>query len=106
MIGTGRPFGVIVGALECTLRGVSLFPSAVPFDPWAGFVGGFFDTGRVESRVGGGLVEWGDTMTAGQGVCEAAGCSSSMRASCRNGCSSRYGGACSGLEGECSSGGV
>lgn len=106
MTGTGRPFDVIVGALVCTLRCVSLFPSAVPFGGCAGFVGGFFDTERVESRVGGGLVEWGDTMTAGQGVCEAAGCSSSMRASCRNGCSSRYGGAYSGFAGECNSGGV
>jgi hypothetical protein len=43
-------------------------------------------------------------MTAGKGVCEAAGCSSSIRESCRNGCSSRYGGACSVCAGECRNG--
>jgi hypothetical protein len=83
------PFDVMAGALDCTLHLDSLFPSAMSFGAGAGFTGGFLDTVRAESRCGGGLREWGDTMTAGRGVCEAAGCSSSMRASCRNGCSSR-----------------
>lgn len=100
--GTGTPFGVIVGVLGCTLRCDSLCPSAIVFGAVADFVGGFLDTMRAESRWGGGLREWGDTMTAG--VCEAGGCSSSMRESCRNGCSSRYGAGCGEWEGECSSG--
>lgn len=88
----GTPFDVIVGALVGTLRCVSLFPSVVTLCAWAVFAGGFFETGRAESRCGGGLREWGDTITAGKGVCEADWCSSSMRESCRNGCSSRCGG--------------
>jgi len=88
IFGAGAPFDVIVGALDCTLHSDSLFPSAVSFGAGAD-LGCFLGRRRAESRCGGGLREWGDTMTAGRGVCEAAGCSSSMRASCRNGCSSR-----------------
>lgn len=87
ILGGAGVFAVIDGALGCTLHGCSLFPSAVSLGAGAGFAGGFLGTARAESRCGGGLREWGDTMTAGKGVCEAAGCSSSMRASCRKGCS-------------------
>lgn len=89
----GTPFDVIVGALVGTLRFVSLFPSAVSVRAGAGFDGGFLVARRAESRWDGGLREWGDTITAGKGVWAADWCSSSMRASCRKGCSSRYGGA-------------
>lgn len=92
----GMPFGVMVDVLGGTLRGVLCFPSVVACCAGPGFAEAFVETGCAESRDGGGLSEWGDTMTAGTGVCEAAGCSSSMRARCRNGCSSVCGGAAAG----------
>ena len=88
----GRRFDVIVGALVGTLRCVALFPSVVLLCAWAVLTGGFLERVRPESRWGGGLSEWGDTITAGKGVCEADGCTSSIRASCRKGCSSSWGG--------------
>jgi hypothetical protein len=67
----GTPFDVIVGALVGTLRCVSLFPSVESVYAWAVFTGGFLVRVRTESRCGGGLREWGDTITAGKGGCEA-----------------------------------
>lgn len=64
----GMPFDVIVGALVGTLRFVFLFPSVESVCAWAAFAEGFLVTGRTESRCGGGLREWGDTITAGRWV--------------------------------------
>ena len=75
----GRPFDVIVGALVSTLRFVSFFPSVVSVCAWAVFAGGFLETEQAESRCGGGLREWGDTITAGREVCATDGCSGSTR---------------------------
>jgi hypothetical protein len=80
----GTPFDVIVGALVGTLRRVSLCPSVVTVSACAALTGGFFEGVRPDSRCGGALSEWGDTIRAGTGVCEA---EASMRESCRNGCS-------------------
>jgi hypothetical protein len=65
--GCGKPFGVavIVDVLDCTLHCDSFFPSAVSF--CAALFVGFLGNARAESRWGGGLSEWGDTMTAGKG---------------------------------------
>lgn len=80
---------VTVGALLGTLHFVSLCPSVVSVCACAVLTGGFLERVRPESRWGGGLSEWGDTITAGKGVWETDWWTSSMRASCRKGCSSR-----------------
>lgn len=82
---------IVVGALDCTLHCLPLCPSAELLGA-TGLVcveGVGVGAARVGSRWGGGLSEWGDTMTAGNGSdsdSEAGGwCTSSMRASCRYG---------------------
>lgn len=66
----GAPFDVTVGVQLGTLRFVSLCPSVVSLGACAVLTGGFLEWVRPESRWGGGLSEWGDTITAGKGVCE------------------------------------
>jgi hypothetical protein len=50
IFGTGAPFDVIVGALDCTLQNDSLFPSAISFGAGADFAGSFLGRRRAESR--------------------------------------------------------